>query len=144
MYNEKKFQVEFGRNNLIDGFFELKISKGKSIRFDAVKEHQKEALLAVNSSKGLYHKITDNPVSWGMDTKMRFTKSKPFDCFRVSKQDAYVVVMFYTPRQRKNVYYIRIRDWLEAEAKMMYEKKSITEEELKLRACVVENYLKKV
>ena len=79
-----------------------------------------------------------------MDTKMRFTKSKPFDCFQVSKQDAYVVVMFYTPYQRKNVYYVRIRDWLEAEAKMMYEKKSITEEELKLRACVVENYLKKV
>lgn len=138
MYNEKTFQSEFGKKNLIDGFFELKISKGKSIRFDSLQEHQRDALIKISGGKGLYHKLTDPPIFYGMQT--RFNAKRPFDCFRVCFQNAYVVVMFYTPRQRKNVYYVRILNWIEAEKEAT--KKSITEEDLKLRACLVENYLK--
>ena len=135
---EEGFQREFGKNNLLYGVFELKLCKGKSIRFDAVKKHQREALLAVNSSKGLYHKIADPPVFRGMHT--RFNAKRPFDCFFIRKQDAYVVVMFYTPRQKKNVYYIRIEDWMRAED--LSPKKSITEKEIKNISSWVIDYAK--
>lgn len=135
---EEDFQREFGKRNEIYGVFELKISKGKSIRFDAVKEHQRKALLAVSSTKGLYHKIADPPVFYGMRT--RFNAKRPFDCFFVREQDAYVVVMFYEPRVKKNVYYVRIEDWIRAED--LSPKKSITEKCIKNISSWIFNYAK--
>ena len=139
---EKNFQAEFKTKNKQIGVFELKLCKGTSIRFDAVKEHQREALLqAYFSKEGLYHKISDSPVSWGMNSKMRFTKPKPFDCLLIKNQPAFVVIMFYTPRKRKNVYYIFIEDWIEVEKKS--KRKSATEELCKNIAFKSESYLKK-
>lgn len=138
MYKEKNFQSEFGKKNIVHGVFELKITKGKSIRYDALKEHQREALLAVSSSSGLYHKLADPPVFYGMQT--RFNSKRPFDCFNIKNQDAYVVIMFYEPRKKKNVYYIRINDWIRDY--LLRDKKSIKEEEVKSISSFTESYLK--
>ena len=132
---EKDFQTEFSKRNNIHGVFELKLSKGCSIRFDAVKEHQREALLKAEDG-GIFHKIQDMPF-FGGNNKLRFTKPKPFDCFYVIAK-AFVVVMFYTPRQRKNVYYLLIDDWLKAEKAS--NKKSITEKELTQFSKFFEDY----
>ena len=102
--------------------YELKFTSGKSIRFDALKKHQREALRKADR-KGLYHKITDQP--WGYNQKFRFTSKKPFDCFFV-KCKAYVVVWFYNPREQKRFYKIRIYDFLMMET--LAKRKSFTEE----------------
>ncbi|RLC34407.1 hypothetical protein DRH14_03040 [Candidatus Shapirobacteria bacterium] len=151
---EKHFQTEFKNNNTLYGCFELKLCKGKSLPFSAVADHQIKALLAVKSPKGLYHKLTDQPVSILQENekdkkdkkkdkknvKMRFTRPKPFDCFYLGKQDAYIVVMFYVPRKKKNVYYIDIDDFLRM--KKTASRKSFTEE-MALKVCRFQkNYLK--
>jgi len=102
--------------------YELKFTSKKSIWFDALKEHQREALKKVESV-GLYHKITDQPVFYGKQT--RFHTKKPFDCFFL-KCRAYVVVWFYEPRQPKTFYAIRINDFLEMESAS--KRKSFTED----------------
>ena len=119
---EKNFQTEFKEKNKIHGVFELKLCKGTSIGFSSVAEHQREALLQV-STEGLYHKIADSPVSWG---GQRFTKKKPFDCFYLKGVPAYVVIQFYKPRKKKDVYYIPITRFLKAEEEA--KRKSLTEE----------------
>ena len=152
-YLEKNFQQEFKTNNTLFGCFELKLCKGFSIPFASIAEHQIKALLAVQSQKGLYHKISDQPVSIqeGADQKatlfeaflagqtgqpfptqekpgkekMRFTRPKPFDCFYLGEIPAYVVIMFYLPRKKKNVYYIYIDDFLAMRDEAT--RKSITE-----------------
>jgi len=58
-YTEKNFQTMFGKRNRLQGVFELKITKGKSISFDAVSEHQIESLMKAQG-KGLFHKIADS------------------------------------------------------------------------------------
>jgi len=134
---EREFQTEFGRRNLVEGCFELKLCKGTSLPFDALKDHQKEALLAT-SGKGLFHKITDQPVFKG--SKVRFTRPKPFDCFFLTNTDSYVVVMFWIPRKKKNVYYISIETWV-----YMVEaagRKSLNEEMAIEFATFKESYLK--
>lgn len=137
---EKNFQTEFSKRNTIKGVFELKLSKGCSIRFDSVKEHQVSALLSAQSDKGLFHKISDSLPIFGGNKHMRFTAKKPFDCFLIENYPAYVVVMFYTPRKRKNVYYIPIDTWLSL--KKNSDKKSIREEELKPNS-IIRNYYEK-
>ncbi len=123
---EKNFQSEFKNKNKIFGIFELKLCKGTSLSFSALAPHQRQALTAINSLTGLYHKISDSPFFKDPGGRMRFTKPKPFDCFLLKDLDAYVVVMFYTPRTKKNVYYIHIFDFLTME--METERKSFTED----------------
>ena len=138
---ERDFQTLFAKRNFLVGAFELKFCKGKSLPFSALAKHQEQALLDFSSNKGLYHKITDSPFFKDPGGKMRFTRPKPFDAFFISNTAAYVVVMFWVPRKRKNVYYIHIRNWIE-----LYEnadRKSMTEEMAYKSAYKYENYLKK-
>lgn len=116
---EKNIQYLFGKNNKIQGFFELKLAKTTRLPYNAVKPHQLEALTQ-GQIKGIYHKISDSP--W----TQAFTLAKPFDCFFV-QANAYVVVCWYTPRAKKLFTYIPILRWLEAEATS--DRKSITREE---------------
>ena len=106
--------------------YELKIVKGKSLPFDSVKVHQREALLDVET-KSLYHKITDFPIFQG--SKTRFTRPKPFDCICFQGTKAYVVVWFFVPRTKKVFYKIRIKDFLELEKNAG--RKSMTEKMVK-------------
>lgn len=120
-------QTLFGRHLLENlpretRVYELKFTAGKSIRFDALSEHQREAMRQAEGV-GLYHKITDQPIFHGKRT--RFHPRKPFDCF-FAKCRAYVVVWFYKPRKPKRFYAIRIRDFLAMEASS--ERKSFTED----------------
>lgn len=124
-YTERSgMQVDFKKHNTIFGIFELKLCKGTSLPFNAIADHQEEALLAISGEEGLYHKISDSVVNMG-SKETRFTKKKPFDCFRVKKQPAYVVIMFYKPRIKKNVYYIPIRSFIKM--RDFIDRKSITE-----------------
>ena len=41
---EANFQTQFGKRNSIHGVFELKFTKGKSIPFNALAEHQEKTL----------------------------------------------------------------------------------------------------
>ena len=103
--------------------YELKFTKGISIPFDRVPEHQIEALLK-SENEGLYHKITDQP--WGRTSNIRYTSKKPFDCLFITKVKAYLVVWFYVPRKPKIFYKIRIKDFLEMEKQT--DRKSFTED----------------
>jgi hypothetical protein len=118
---EKNIQTIFGKKNTVPGVFELKLCKGTSIPFKQVYDHQVAALLAVEQT-GFYHKIQDDPVSWG---NRRFSRSKPFDCFLLRGIPAYVVVVFYVPRKRKTAYYIRISAFVQA--RMAASRESMTE-----------------
>jgi len=71
--------------------YELKMCKGNAMPFNQVKEHQIKALTQAKDGN-LYHKIADSPVSWGVNTKMRFTAKKPFDCMNIYKTEAYIVI----------------------------------------------------
>jgi len=137
---EAQFQSEFKKHNKISGIFELKICKGKSLSFSAVAAHQKQALLDVSSGTGLYHKIADSPFFKDPKGRMRFTKPKPFDCFFLKHKEAYIVVMFYVPRKKKQVYYIFIRAFLEMEQNAS--RKSFTEEMAIENAAFSFSYLK--
>ena len=111
---EKDIQTIFGKHNKIKGVFELKLCKTKSIRFDAVKNHQIQALKDIGiGGKGLYHKINDIPIFRGCKT--RFASKKPFDCFFLSDINSYIVICFYTPRKPKLFYYITPDKWQDAE-----------------------------
>jgi len=105
--------------------YELKFTPGKSIRFDALKGHQREGLRKAERG-GFYHKITDQP--WIKNRPYTYTLKKPFDCFFV-KCKAYVVVWFYKPRKLKRFYRIRITDFLMMET--LAKRKSFTEEMVK-------------
>ena len=54
---------------------------------------------------------------------------------------AYVVVMFWIPRKKKNVYYIKIEDWIEMRDRA--DRKSATEEMAFKNSTVFEDYTKK-
>lgn len=138
---EKNFQSEFKNKNEIFGAFELKLCKGASIGFKALAPHQRQALIDISGSiTGLYHKISDSPFFRDGEGRMRFTKPKPFDCFLLKTIDAYVVVMFYVPRKKKNVYYIHIFDFLEMETEA--NRKSFTEEMAQANAAHSVSFLK--
>jgi len=127
---EKNIQTLFGQQNEIEGFFELKLCKGKSIRWDAVRDHQIAALGLAASETGFYYKIPDSPVSTTQNTDgFRFTKRKPFDCFFLRGLPAYVVICWYVPRKLKTLYYITIGDYVAAMERAA--KKSFNEIEAK-------------
>ena len=123
---EAQFQTEFKTKNKIHGVFELKLCKGTSLSFSSIKSHQRQALLDISSHTGLYWKIADAPFFKDPNGRMRFTKPKPFDCFLLNNLQAYVVVMFYTPRHKKAVYYIDIERFIRMEEETT--RKSFTEQ----------------
>lgn len=107
---EALIQSEFSKKNTKVGCFELKLCKGKSIRFDSVKIHQLAALIAASTEKGLKHKINDAPIYAGMKT--RFTNKKPFDFIFLKYIPSYIVICFYVPRKKKRCYYVKPQDWV--------------------------------
>ena len=124
---EANMQAFFGKHLLKNPpeqsrVYELKFTASKSIRFDTLKKHQREAMKQAETG-GLYHRITDQP--WIKDRPWTFTLKKPFDCFFV-KCRAYVIVWFYKPRKPKVFYAIRINDFLKMEDST--DRKSFTEE----------------
>ena len=129
---EKDFQADFGKLNRINGVFELKICKGTSLPFDALADHQEEGLVEASIGDGVYHKLSDIGGSSG-------TGKKPFDCFRLQGINAFVVVQFYEFRKKKNVYYIRIQDWIHM--RKYAGRKSMTESMAIDEAVIKENYI---
>ncbi len=122
---EKDIQTLLSKKHTIHGVFELKICKKKRFPFNAVKEHQKEALWFC-ANEGFFHKISDFPMF--KESKTRFNRKKPFDFFYLEKTPAYIIICFYVPRRRKTCYYVSIGDWeLEEDISTM---KSITEDEI--------------
>lgn len=86
---EAKLQVRFGHwlkavymERYAMGAFELKYCVGDSLPFSAVKAHQIAALVAVKHGK-FYYKIPDDSMG-----------AKPYDCFCMSRGDAYVVIEY--------------------------------------------------
>lgn len=78
--------------------WELKITKEKSLPFSRIEEHQINKLKEAN--KGcVYHKISDQAMGF-----------KPFDCLQVCNVPAYLVVLYYKPRQKKEAIWIAIDD----------------------------------
>ncbi len=140
-YSEKNFQLEFKKNNKVIGVFELKICKGKSLPFsrledkgkDGRKISQEEVLKLINSDIGFYYKIPD----FGG----YFSGRKNFDCFNLANCPAFIVIMFYTPRTKKNVYYVSIKKWFKM--KDNTDRRSVTEEMLTDYCYKKESYLKK-
>jgi len=103
--------------------YELKICNGKSLPFSAIKEHQIQALLEVENV-GLYHKLTDPPVFYGMNS--RFNSPRPFDCMYLKGIPGFIVVWFYKPRQPKSFIKIPIENFIEMDNNA--NRKSFTEE----------------
>jgi len=94
--------------------FELKISKGKSLSIDRIRDHQIVSLMK-SKHDFLFHKISDMPSFSSIKKEtgkkeMRFQRPKPFDCFVVSQCESYLVVLFYEPRKPKTMYWIDIDD----------------------------------
>lgn len=119
-YQEKHFQSALNKwlkKNWDDGScaMELKITKGKSLPYSALKEHQLYGLNKCNHGT-LVWKLSD------MDMRM-----KPFDAFILQKVDAYIVIMFYEPRKKKVAYIISVYMW--EFTKKHSKRKSITEAE---------------
>src|SRR3990172_13377198 len=104
--------------------WELKIVKTKSLRFDAIRPHQRKALLDAKTV-GLYHKLQDIPVTY-YSSKSRFTHHSPFDCMFLKDIKAYVVVWFYKPRKQKVFLKIEIYDFISLENNT--DRKSFTED----------------
>ena len=125
---ERDMQVLFGKY-LKDNppkeseVYELKICKTNSLPFDKIQQHQIDALNQVELGS-FYHKITDPPVFYGMNS--RFNLKRPFDCFCIVKAKAYIIIWFYKPRQLKEFIKIRIGDFLKL--KETSDRMSFTEE----------------
>lgn len=114
---EKNFQTEFTKWAKYrfkgSGVFELKICKEKSMPFGVVQEHQINAL-KLSKHDSVVYKIPDGSYD-----------QKPFDCFRVEKVSAYVVVIFYR-RGQKEFFMIDIDDFIKE--KETSDRKSLTED----------------
>jgi len=106
--------------------YELKICKGISLPFNAVKEHQVANLVDCETDSGLFYKIQDMHAANG------FADPKPFDCFYTCNTKAFIVIWFYKPRQPKIFYKIPIFEWIGASKGAT--RKSITEDMVKLIA----------
>ncbi len=101
--------------------YELKISRGPSLPFNSLQDHQAKALLEVET--GFFHKLTDPPIFYG--GKMRFNVPRPFDCLYVKKALGFVVLWFYHPREQKVFIKIPIKEFLHE--RDISTRKSITE-----------------
>ena len=126
--------------------FELKIvKKSKSnvnqrFSFKQVEEHQIN-YLSYAKHNYCYHKIADTPVAnYG---KLKFiTRKKPFDCFVLRGSAAYVVVWFYIPRAKREMYWIDIDNFKAIREK--YEaagSKSLLQHELRAEADFVYSFV---
>ena len=109
--------------------YELKLEKSKRLSFDRVYDHQVAGLRQAKG-KGVYHKIADGPAANvfkdGKMVRMHFGSKKPFDCVFLRGLEAYVVVMFYVPKETKVAHFIDIDRWVEE--KEGSERKSLTPE----------------
>jgi len=123
--NMQKFFADYLQEHLPESneVYELKMTSGNSIRFDAVKEHQIENLQKAEQGT-FYYRIIDQP--WIAERKWAFQLKKPFDCFCIAKSKAYIVVWFYVPRTPKKFIKIKIHDFLQM--KKYSERKSFTED----------------
>lgn len=98
------------------GAYEIKVTPNKRIPFDAVKEHQIDALLAVKNGCFIY-KIPD--AGW----------QNPFDVFLMANQPAYVVLAFTEPRKKVRTYIVDIELFLEMQKESEeFGVKSVTQE----------------
>lgn len=87
----KKREADFGTlfrhwlkaNPMISAAFELKQVKSNAMPFSAVKEHQIDALMAVQSKQGILYKAPDD--SRGI---------KPFDFFYLRNALAFIVIKY--------------------------------------------------
>lgn len=115
---EQAFQSEFNRwlkyNFNETAAFELKVTEGSSVPFEAVKIHQLQNLKNVKHRKTIY-KIPDDSA-----------QQKPFDCFCIAKEKAYVVIRFLRSDRSKGFYMIDIDDF-DREA-VTSTRKSLTED----------------
>ena len=97
-YKEKNFQTDFGnwlrRHEFQTGAFELKVSAGNGIPFNAVREHQIANLLGANSHR-IFYKIPDDSIG-----------QKPFDCFVLAGVQGWVVIMYDCKERGQNVFYM--------------------------------------
>ncbi len=104
MTKEKEFQREFNKwlrhqDHIGTAVFELKLVKGPSMAFSRVEDHQIEALYHASRDFVVY-KIPDDTIG-----------QKPFDCFRIERADAYVVIKFLE-RGNKEFFMITIEDFV--------------------------------
>lgn len=130
-FQEKDFQSLFtkyvkGGNSIFQNTtaFELKCAKGNSLPFGRLEQHQEVALKRVKHEK-LYHKISDLGAMGGY---------LPFDCFQIVNGNAYVVILYYTPRMEKTVYVIDVDVF--SQERTQSSRKSLT----KQRASEIANY----
>lgn len=141
---EKDFQRIFGQwvkahPEIPTTVFELKFvntAKIKSMRFDAVRANQVEALAQAKHGT-LYHKIADQPASWLGGTGYKYTIPKPFDCFAINHAQAFIVIWPYikgTREGHREMLWVDIDTWMELE--QASDKKSIKIQELKQHAQV--------
>ena len=124
---ESNFQTifsKFTRENPPHGsaVYELKLEKGTSIPFNKVQEHQIDALMKAKEF-GFYHKISDVP--FGHSEGFRFHRPRPLDCLFIAQPEAYIVILFYKPRKKKEVIFIDIEAWMRE--RDCSERKSLTE-----------------
>lgn len=87
------------------GAYEIKVTPNKRIPFNAVREHQIDALMAVRYGKFVY-KIPD--AGW----------QNPFDLIMMAQQPAYVVLAFTEPRKKSVTYIIDIECFLNIKEEM--------------------------
>ena len=104
MPKERDFQTKFSKwlryqDRIGNAVFELKIVKGDSMPFDRVADHQVEALYHA-SREFIVYKIPDDTIG-----------QKPFDCFKITRADAYVVIYFYKHANRE-FFLINIHDFI--------------------------------
>ena len=140
--NERTFTTEFVKRNRINGCFEIKFTSKNSIPFKAVQEHQEAALLAISGEMGLSWKISDSPFFKDPEGRLRFTHKKSFDVIRISNANAFIVLVFWESRKKKNVYYIPIKWW--CFCRDTAGRKSITEDMAKDEAMFIEDYTQRV
>ncbi len=108
--------------------YELKLEKTGRLSFDRVYDHQVAGLRQAKY-KGVYHKIADQPAAWVGGKRVHFGGKKPFDCLFLKNLEAYVVVMFYVPFEKKEAIFIDIDRWVDE--KETSERKSLTLERAK-------------
>lgn len=101
--------------------YELKLCKTNRIPLLSVKDHQVEGLK--KAQEGLFHKISDGLPIFGGNKHMRFTAKKPFDCLWI-QSNAYVCILYYIPRKRKQVVKVDIETY--EMIKLIHDKKSIS------------------
>ena len=106
---------------------ELKMCKGNTMPFNQVKEHQIEELKQAQNGN-LYHKIADQ--TFGRAGSFGQTLKKPFDCMNIYKAEAYIVICYYKPRQKKEFIFIDVDDFVDLEKES--DRKSLTEDMAKV------------